>query len=405
MGDSTDKPAIRPVEAIPTLHEGKRVVVLRDPEGYAEHPVVIGDRGAWILGLMDGEHSLVDIQAAYTRRYGDILFSTDLEKLIRDLDEACLLEGEGFRKKREAAERAYRDAPARPALHLAGYDANEETWGRWLGAFLGEAGDQEPAPPAGVRALVAPHIDLRLGGPVYGSAWKAALGGEPPELVVLIGTCHHPLPSLVSVTAKDFETPLGTVEADGDFLRTLDEKSGGGLFDDEIVHRREHAIEFQALFVRHLFGDRTRIAPVLCSYSPLHLSDEAPPEFGERIRSVAGALGDLVKRRGGRTLLVASADLSHVGPRYGDENAPDDEELRGLEESDRVYLEAAAAGDPGGLSRRLLETADSTRICGYPPMHLMLSALGGSDGDLLRYDQGVMGEEGSVVSFAAMAFQ
>lgn len=405
MDDSRDKPALRPVETIPTVHEGNRVVVVRDPEGYAEQPVVLGERAAWLLGLMDGEHSLVDMQAAYTRRFGDILFSADLEKLVRGLDEACLIDGEGYRKKRAEVERMFRESATRPALHLSGFDADEETWRRWLGAFVEGPDGADRAPRTeGVRALVAPHIDLRLGGPVYGSAWRATVAGGPPDRVVVIGTCHAPLPSLVAATAKDFETPLGPVRGDGDFLRALDGKAGGGLFDEEIVHRREHTIEFQALFIRHLFGERTKIASLLCSYSPLHLSAGAPPEFGERIRAVADALGELAGGGEGRTLLVASADLSHVGPRYGDEAAPDDEERRALEASDRTYLAGAAAGDPDALSRRLLETGDRTRICGYPPMHLMLAALGGGAGETLRYDQGVMGEEGSVVSFASMAF-
>jgi AmmeMemoRadiSam system protein B len=396
------RPRLRPVEAIPTLQEGKRVIVLRDPDGIAPEPLVLSERTAFLLGFMDGEHTVLDIQAAYVRRFGDLLFTTDIETLLRTLDEAVFLDGERFRAAREETERAYREAKARPAVHLEGADRG--TWKRWMEGFFASAGTPEEEPPReAIRGLVVPHIDLRLGGPVYGSGWSAIREGEPPSLVVILGTCHNPIPSLVAATAKDFDTPLGPVPTDRAFLRDLD-AAAGGIFEDELVHRREHTVEFQALFVRRLFGARgTKIAPILAAYGPGHLAPEAPPEIRERIARVIRALADLIRNREGRTLVVASADLSHVGPRYGDRSAPSAGARRELEASDRALLTHVAAGDPDALSRRVLETRDRTRVCGYPPIHLLLSILGGAKGSLLRYDQAVMGEDGSIVSFASVA--
>ncbi|RPJ49178.1 MAG: AmmeMemoRadiSam system protein B [Candidatus Latescibacterota bacterium] len=403
MGDSENRPRIRAVEAIATVHEGKDVVVLRDPEGFATRPILLSERAAFLVAHMDGGHTLLDLQAAYTRRFGDILFAHDLEALVRTLDEASLLDGETFRARREDALRAYREADVRPQAHLSSYEADPETWGRWIDGFFDSAGEPETPPPVlPLRGLVVPHIDLRLGGPVYASGWKIAREDPPPSLVVVLGTCHAPLASLVAATTKDFDTPLGVVPADSEFLRSLD-RTVGGLFDDELAHRSEHTIEFQALFVRALFpGADTKIAPILCGYSHLHFGPGAPPEARARIEAFDRALASAIAGRSD-VLLVASADLSHVGPRYGDSAPPTAAERSVLEASDRALIESVVACDPNALTSRMRSTGDRTRVCGFAPIRSVLAALGGGTGTLLRYDQGTMGDDGSIVSYASIA--
>jgi len=397
------KPRLRPIEAIPTIHEGRSCIILRDPEGFSENPLVVSDRAAFLLGFMDGEHTLLDIQAAYARRFGDLIFSDDIRKLLRQLDDALLLENDRFRAKKEESERAYHEMKTRPAVHLSALDADPATWKRWMDGFFASAGDPESPPPKGrIRGLIVPHIDLRLGGPVCAAGWKTIDRSEPPALAVLLGTCHATLRTLVAATEKDFDTPLGSVSTDRRFLRELD-RAAGGLFEDELAHRREHTIEFQALFVRRLFGRKTKIAPLLCSYAWPHLEPDAPPEERGRIEKTIDAMRAIFEHREESVLLVASADLSHVGPRYGDEAAPSSGERRILETSDRAFIDSILAVDAGALTRRMKRTGDRTRICGYSPIHFLLSALDQGKGALLRYEQAVMGEEGSIVSFAAIA--
>jgi hypothetical protein len=398
------RPRIRQIEAIRAVLDGKDVVVLRDQEGFAEKPLVLSERAAFLIAFMDGEHTLLDIQAAYARRFGDLLFTRDIEDLVRSLDSASLLDNDAFREKKAVALQSYREARTRPAVHLSSFDADPETWGRWIDGFFASAGTPEaPAPEGKVLGLIVPHIDLRIGGPVYASGWKLANTRKPPSLVVVLGTSHAPLPSLIAATTKDFETPLGTVATDTDFLRALDRKAGG-LFDDELAHRREHTIEFQALFVRALFRRaKTKIVPLLCGYSHHHLAPGAPPEARERIEGIARALASLIAERHADALLVASADLSHVGPRYGDSAPPTHAERKRIESSDRTLIDSILSFDGDKMTRRLRMTEDRTRICGYAPIHALLSVLGEGYGSLIRYDQGVMGEDGSVVSFASIA--
>ena len=65
-----------------------------------------------------------------------------------------------------------------------------------------------------------------------------------------MGTCHEPLPNYFALSRKDFETPLGLLSADNDFIDDLVSRSDLDLFADELSHRREHTIEFQTLFLK-----------------------------------------------------------------------------------------------------------------------------------------------------------
>ena len=167
---------------------------------------------------------------------------------------------------------------------------------------------------------MAPHIDLRLGGSTYTHAYRELAESEPPDLFVILGTGHMGLPELFSVSSKDFETPLGTAVLDRDFLGLLREQCQEPLFGEDLTHRSEHTIEFQIVFLQHLFPRQAiRILPLLCSFSYLELctspySERTRPLFWMFIEGVRKA----EEQSGKRVCWIASVDLAHIGPRYGD---------------------------------------------------------------------------------------
>jgi hypothetical protein len=80
-----DHPRLRPVEVFPVQRDGKRLICLRDLQNFSQ-PLVISPLVYFILSHFDGRHSLIDIQEAYSKRFGDLLFTEDLKKLIDLLD-------------------------------------------------------------------------------------------------------------------------------------------------------------------------------------------------------------------------------------------------------------------------------------------------------------------------------
>ena len=89
------RPRLRPVEIFPLKQREKTLLYLRDPQHFSQS-VAISPVAYFILSHLDGRHSLIDIQEAYSRRFGDILFSEDLKKLLDLLDQHYYLYNERF---------------------------------------------------------------------------------------------------------------------------------------------------------------------------------------------------------------------------------------------------------------------------------------------------------------------
>jgi hypothetical protein len=61
--------------------------------------------------------------------------------------------------------------------------------------------------------------------------------------------------------------------------------------------------------------------------------------------------------------------------------------------------------DAEAFATTLVRERNNRRICGLPPLYIMLKTLEGMvEGELLRYDHTEVDGEGSFVTFASMAF-
>src|SRR5439155_18099510 len=163
----------------------------------------------------------------------------------------------------------------------------------------------------------APHLDFPRGRPAYGAGYdalrRAVACGAAPRRVVILGTNHFGRSRSVVATEKDFQTPWGALETDREFLSRLQSACRAKLAPYELDHLREHSIELQAVWLRHVLGGEARIVSFLCP-DPSGPRGTAPGDpGGVDLREFALALGQLLRDDPEPTLLVASADLSHVG--------------------------------------------------------------------------------------------
>jgi AmmeMemoRadiSam system protein B len=402
-------PRLRPVEAFPATVHGQDVLCLRDPMHYSDMVVSVPHQTAAILELFDGRHSLLDIQEAISRRFGMLLFREQLLEVVRSLDECLLLESPHFADHREMVERDFRQSPNRPA-RLAGksYPAEPEALRRELNAYFGATdgpGNTPPSPAAArLSGLVVPHIDFPRGGSCYAWGYRELAGAPPVDRWVILGTVHVPIAQPFALTRKDFETPLGPAEADQEFLDALLARVGPAYLADEFAHRGEHSIEFQAVFLRHVIpaGRPVRIVPVLCGSFHQQVEARCAPAPGGQMEAFLGALRDTVAALGGRTVIVASAYLAHVGPQFGDPRPLTPGQLRELEDADRRMLSPVEAGDAEGFFHALAADGDRRHICGLPPIYAALRILGGHPGRLIRYGQ--WPDPNGTVTFAALAW-
>jgi predicted class III extradiol MEMO1 family dioxygenase len=164
-------------------------------------------------------------------------------------------------------------------------------------------------------------------------------------------------------------------------------------------------VELQVVWLQHVYGCDVAIVPLLASPIGEFLNGGRPPAEAEtepKFRAVAECLGGAADSGG--VMLLASADLAHVGPRFGDRQEVAGRFMAEVEEADRDYLRAVAAGPAQGLSR-LAEHGDPHRICGSACIFALGMALPGARTALLGYHQAITPEMHEAVTYAAMCFE
>jgi AmmeMemoRadiSam system protein B len=416
------EPASRPLPAlrlsaldvVPVQADGQRVFCLRDRTEPGAAQLVVSQPALLLASLLDGQRTLPGVSAAFLLRTGARLSESEIARFVQRLDEANLLDSDGFRQRLEQQRRAYFEQSTRPAVHAeAAYPAD----GRELETFLdalytaedGPGGPPQLASGPSARALIAPHIDLRRGGPTYAWTYKALAEREPAELYLLLGTCHTPMRSPLAASRKPYETPLGLVALDHDFLDTLQATYPADLYEDEFSHRGEHSLEFQALYLRYLqrAGESAQagIVPLLCGSLSECVPSGVSPQAVQPVVDAVAALRETLAMCDRRVCLIAGADLAHVGPQFGDPAPVTNGLLEVVGRSDAEMLELICRGEAEGFYQQVMANGDARRVCGLAPIYYLLSLIGPSEGRLLKYTQWVDPQGHGSVTFAGVIFE
>lgn len=389
--------------------DGALALMLRDSEGVAPAAIMVRRELAPVVARFDGRRTAQQIATELAPRVA--VDTATIERLAAELDAALFLDSPSFRAKKADLARRFGEAAVRPASHAGGaYHADP----RELAGYLdGECIGRAPPPPVRrarrLRAVCAPHMDLWRAAVGYGHAYRAlgaalADGCADVDTFFVLGTSHAPMRRPFAVCDKAFATPLGELPPDREAVLELSKGSRFDVFADAYNHKGEHSVEFQVVFLQHLLRGRpARIVPILCGLGDAQVRGRDPTLDGDA-ESFLRALTAAVAARGRRAMVVAGADLAHVGPRFGDPRPLDARERQGLEARDGATLERVVAGDARGFFEHAVADLDTRRLCGVGPIYTMIRALdGGTEADLLNYEQCVDPHEGSIVSHASLA--
>lgn len=409
-----DKPKIRAVEAFPVEQQGQTFILLRDPTGIAPEPILIGMGAYFLVAQMDGTNERLDLQAAFARRFGEIIPSEQIQQLIEALDRAYLLDSARYAERvRMVADEFVRNPQRPPALAGLAYEKDPIQLREEIAAFFTRPGapGEIPAPRSdgpGLSGLISPHIDPRRGGAAYAHAYAELLTRERPELVVVLGTSHYGLgPELFTATCKDYATPLGVVRTDREFVARLAARyKDGDLFKQELLHRNEHSIEFQALFMAWALGSfGYEVVPILVgSFHEMVLSG-ATPAYDQRVGGFLEALRAELDAESRRVLIIAGVDFAHVGKKFGDSFGADEKVAQWVKSDDLALIENIKRGDPDGFFADIAKDRDARKICGLSPMYTQLELLRDHPARLLMHDIAMEPQTESAVSFASLAIE
>lgn len=406
-----EHPKLRNLEFFPVREGETQSVGLRDPQGISDGILFLPPNIFYLVQFLDGAHTRNQIAGEYLKRFGELLMPNWVDKFLADLDEKLFLEGERFEAARKRMVDAYRAEPVRPAVFAGkSYDADPEKLKAQLDGFFRppEGPGSTPSENAGkaLKAVIAPHVEISQAGPIYAWAYKEVREARTPDVFVILGAARGIIETLFACTDKDFETPLGLVKTDKEFLRLFRERGGESFFKEELAHRKDHAIEFQAVFLQHLFGGTKpfTIVPVLCSFSHLHFGHPDLVKQGERIGRFIEAFRKTLAAFGKEVCFIVSGDLAHIGMRYGDIKPPTDFSFHKTMQADLAMLKHAEEGKPDELLQFIQAEDDARRIGILPPLYTMLKLLDNPKGTVLRYDRATVDQYNSTATYAAMAF-
>jgi len=407
-----DKPKIRPLESFPVEQNGQKLVCLRDPLGIAAQPIVLGFGAYFLVTQFNGAASLEEISAAFNRRFGESVPLDQLKNLVDALDKAGFLDSPAFDQRRRSVIEEFRQNPQRPAAHAGlSYPKEATPLRREIEAFFrGPNGPGHIPEPknneAPLSGLIAPHIDPRRGGPAYAHAYGQLMTRERPDLIIILGTSHYGGgPQLFTATRKHYLTPFGPITTDHEFIDRLAERyQEGDLFAEELLHRNEHSIEFQALFLAWALGTAGyKVVPILVGSFHKMVESGASPLGDPRVSGMVEALKAELEHETRRVLIVAGVDFAHVGKKFGDNYSADEKIAEWVRTADLALIETIKRGDPKGFFDLIAGEHDARKICGLAPMYTQLELLKGRPGRLLMHDIAMEPQTESAVSFASIA--
>ena len=269
---------------------------------------------------------------------------------------------------------------ARPSP-LAGrwYGDDPDVLARSVDTYLDDA--HLPELEGEVIAVIAPHAGHIYSGAVAGYAF-AAIRGQGPDIVAVVGPMHHPyIEPLLTTAYEAYMTPLGEVPVDKDALHELDAilrpELGFGL--TPVQRDPEHSLEIELPFLQRALAPGWRLLPLMVRARDPQTSQGLGKSLGRVLRDM-------------NFLMVASTDLSHF---YDQQTALT---------YDRAMLQAIESFDPDAAFD--LEQSGKGFACGLGAFTAVLWAareLGADKVRVLRHATSgdVTGDYSSVVGYGA----
>jgi MEMO1 family protein len=399
----------RALDLMPSPDPEHPGLLLRDPFQYTDRMIILPPPLVSFLQFFDGEHDEGDLKAELVRATGELDVERPLRHFVDGLSSAGFLEDATFEQLKTARERAFRESPRRLSSHAgSAYPEEPDALAAMLRRYLDGEGEGEERPRTDARpplcAIAAPHVSPDGGWRSYRAAFRALAGVPSDRTFVILGTSHYGEPERFGLTRKPFASPLGEAAIDREAVEWLAERGGPAVTMEDYCHAVEHSIEFQVVFLQHVFGANVRIVPILCGAFARSTHKGGLPEDNEGVARVLEALRELGEREGDGLFWVLGIDMAHVGRRYGDRPARADYgRMKGVAASDRERIASIVAGDAAGFWEQVADGGDDLKWCGASPLYTFLRTLEPVQGELLRYEQWNIDRE-SVVSFAGLAF-
>lgn len=444
------RPRLRPVRAFAAQLGEHPALGLADARQISDKVVFTMPAAQFILPLLDGQKSLDEIVTAVGRG----LTRPILEGLVAQLDDAGLLFGPRYEALLEKVRADFESSDTLPpgstaqfaemladqALRERGKEQGlpegqipevsieeRETLGndrmrQIFDEFIAQALKDVPNPSLDTlpKAVIVPHIDYARGWMNYAHVWGRLRVANRPDRVVILGTNHFGEATGVCGCDKGYQSPFGVCPLDTQLLDRLKAELGPAdsekLLRNKYDHEREHSIDLQIPWIQHVLGadDQGQFCKVLgvLVHDPAVNNGESYDGQGLGLEPFIAALGRALAAMPGTTLLVSSADLSHVGPAFGDQQPmhAEGEHAQAAEEArnkvfmhDRDMLRFVAENKPEELVSSMAWQQNPTRWCSTGNIVATMRLARPAKVEILNYAAALDPQSFSLVSNVAVA--
>lgn len=350
----TLKPKIRAVEIFPTILDGKEMIILKDPLELNPQMIFLSPESFFLVTLMDGSRTFDDLRMEFFKKRGILPSSDEIAMLINQLSELGLLEDENFKRILKGKAEEYLNKGIRPPVCAgSSYPSFKEDLIKFLEEIEKiEVPERERRPDF----LISPHLDINISKVAYAHSYKNLDLGEK-NIIVIFGVAHQGLSKNLSLFPIPFETPLGKVQVNEEISKKFIEKYGSPDDYEILSHMKEHSIELQLIFLQYFLKKEFSIVPILV--------DGSRGSFGQ----FKEFFDNLFSRKD--IFFIAGIDLSHIGPRYGDEFPATEDFMERIKGEERVLFEYLIKKDRENFEKFSQEKGTVLRICGMGVLKML----------------------------------
>ncbi len=397
---------INELDIYPIEYEKKMYFCVKDIKGYQDDILLLTPELIFIASFLDGKNDYEIIKTVWAKNFqGQVITNKDIDEAIKILDEKLLLDSENFFTAKSKITEQFIKEPIRK-LYLNGksYPNNTEELNKFLSSFFTTQNgpgiiEKDNMLIKNVKGIIAPHIDFLRGGYCYAYAYKELAESIRTKNVMIFGVSHSSPPYPFILLDKDFETPYGVLKYDDDFSKYLPDNLYKKLTEHQFAHKIEHSIEFQTIWLKYIWNnEEISIIPILCSILP---DSSMMEEFNEFIEICKKYIAD----RNGDVVVISGSDLSHIGPRFGDNIKITEQLIKWMENEDLKSLACCENIDADRFLQLTLLNNDIKKVCGLSSIYTTLRVLSGisEKGKLLKYGY-APDPAGGIVSFASLVF-
>lgn len=397
-------PAIRSDIEVQEFYESSlKFAALSDKLGIALQPIALPFNIYNFLKNYCGRIELSEAENLFSYEIGNNYPQGFLSNLVMLLENNGYLDSPRIRIYKESIKQ-YLASDTRPAICAGTSFPNEiGELKKYLNNILSTSDSQSSKK---YTKLMAPHIDFKIGQnahKIYANAFEKL--DTDFDLAILLGTAHYKSSDDFMLTKKDFETPLGTVETDREFIDLLEKSFDDNLTFDDLAHRPEHSLELHLILLKYIMANKDfKILPILTGSYHKYFENGKEPIENNRFNKFLDKLNETIFKSEKKVIFLSSGDLSHIGRKFEDKFDAK-EQIDQIEIEDNQIICDLINGNSSNFYKRLSSTGNHRNVCGLSPFYSLMKLTDLSEASFAGYHKWYEYDTKSAVTFCGINFK